>query len=135
MQHAISDCTRSQTGRSVLQTNPDRLPSPLPPRALPPSFHIFLFFFFTFLPLCFSDVFCSFFVLFTEPDCHSNRSNYRLVQRSPAMLNRYVRRHLCMCESVCALHSYAVGCVFPCALVRLHMFFTPLFVIPYALDS
>lgn len=65
MQHAISDCTRSPTGRSTHQTNTDCLPSPLFPRALPPSFLFSLSncsLSFHYVRLCFSavcDAFCA----------------------------------------------------------------------------
>lgn len=83
-------------------------------------------------------VFQIFSVLFTELYCHSNRSNYRLVQWSSAMLNRYLCTGTCACakESVC-IHSLLLDVYFCilCALVWLHMFFMPLFVIPNALGS
>ena len=64
-------------------------------------------------------LFAPVFGFFAEQDCHSNSSNCWSVQRGPAMLNRYLCRHLCMCVHL----QYVVKCVFLCA----HLFFMATF--------
>lgn len=90
-------------------------------------FYIFIFFNFFFSLFVFL-----LFVLFTELDRHSNPGNCLSVQWSPAMLNRYLCRHLCMCESVCIygmlLNVYFcipralvwLSCLFFCEWFRMH---------------
>lgn len=106
--HTISDCTRSYStlANQCSKRSLDRsiitflLSQSFPP---PPSFPLHQVFF------SFS-LFSVSFYAFTKLDCHSNRSNCWFVRWSPAMSNKYLCRHLCMCENE-SVRIYCTLCV------------------------